>query len=531
MIKSRRDFLRKIIGITVIFPIIQSCVQSTKKMLVLLTGTNHILGHRIWSKNFPKISETIEVKYLIIGGGISGLSAARRLVNKDIKDFKLLELESHVGGNSSNGENKYSKYPRGAHYLPLPNIEDKELINFLVEQKIIVGFDNGKPIFDEFQLSFPPQERLYYNGDWQEDLVPKKGISNEVQNEFIRFFGLMNDYRTKKDSLGKYYFDIPIIQSSSVEEVKLLDLVTMKEWLLEHNFHSEQLHWYVNYSCCDDFGIGIDLVSAWAGIHYFAGRKQNSANNKMDNVLTWPEGNAHLAHLLASFSSKNTIKNNIVYDVKWNDDKVEISSFNSTSNQSIRYVVDKVIVATPQFINQYLIEGRKELTKAFNYAPWIVSAITISESLDNGSFPLAWDNVIYGGVGVGYVYNQNQNINQQNDIKVISYYLPFSNKDFKSGRRKLYSKSESYWTKCIIEDISLAHPNIEEFILSIEIFRLGHGMISPVKGFIFSKEKLAAAKPIDNKIFFAHSDLSGISIFEEAFHQGIRAADQMINFD
>jgi hypothetical protein len=34
-------------------------------------------------------------------------------------------------------------------------------------------------------------------------------------------------------------------------------------------------------------------------------------------------------------------------------------------------------------------------------------------------------------------------------------------------------------------------------------------------------KKSVFEKDIDNKIFFAHTDLSGISIFEEAFHQGI----------
>ena len=38
-----------------------------------------------------------------------------------------------------------------------------------------------------------------------------------------------------------------------------------------------------------------------------------------------------------------------------------------------------------------------------------------------------------------------------------------------------------------------------------------------------------AKTPIDNQIFFAHSDLSGVSIFEEAFHQGINAAKQVLN--
>jgi hypothetical protein len=52
-------------------------------------------------------------------------------------------------------------------------------------------------------------------------------------------------------------------------------------------------------------------------------------------------------------------------------------------------------------------------------------------------------------------------------------------------------------------------------------------MVSPVPGFIFGEERKAAAQPIEGKVFFAHTDLSGISVFEEAFHQGIDAARAM----
>jgi hypothetical protein len=53
-------------------------------------------------------------------------------------------------------------------------------------------------------------------------------------------------------------------------------------------------------------------------------------------------------------------------------------------------------------------------------------------------------------------------------------------------------------------------------------------MIAPRPGFVWGKQKQLAAMPIGNKIFFAHSDLSGISIFEEAFYQGIRAAKEIM---
>jgi hypothetical protein len=54
-------------------------------------------------------------------------------------------------------------------------------------------------------------------------------------------------------------------------------------------------------------------------------------------------------------------------------------------------------------------------------------------------------------------------------------------------------------------------------------------MIAPTPGFVWGTERQRAAQPIADRVFFAHSDLSGVSIFEEAFYQGIRAAKEVLS--
>jgi hypothetical protein len=54
----------------------------------------------------------------------------------------------------------------------------------------------------------------------------------------------------------------------------------------------------------------------------------------------------------------------------------------------------------------------------------------------------------------------------------------------------------------------MAHPTIESFIEDIHIHRLGHGMISPVPGFIFSQAKKKLQLALIIGFFFAHSDLA-----------------------
>lgn len=513
-----------------VVPFLEACKEKVITLLIQLSGTNHLLGHRLRVQNFPKPSKEISTSYMIGGGGISGLSAARHLTKNGITNFLMLELEDHLGGNSSNGQNQYSKYPLGAHYLPLPNLADKALLQFLEEEKIILDYDaNGFPVFDETQMAFAPEERLFYKNSWQEGLVPKTGNSTKEDQEFNRFFKIMDDFRNKKDASGKFWFTIPLSETSTDDKVKALDQLTMKEWIAKNDFSTPSFLDFIDYCCRDDFGLGIAHVSAYAGIHYFAGRKQNATKDKKDTVLTWPEGNARLAHHLQKYTKEKNLKNHLVYKLTILNNKVECLAYDALTKTSTRIIANKVLMATPQFVNQYLLKNRRELSNNFHYTPWLLATLVVNNLDDNSSFPLSWDNVIHGSNGLGYVYDQQQDFQQIHTKKVITYYYSFSSGNLKKTRRTMYKKPKEYWTKMVFEDLKIAHPTIETSTESIAIHLLGHAMISPVPGFIFGNAKKEAAAPIENKIYFAHSDLSGISIFEEAFHQGINAVNQMIH--
>lgn len=526
---SRRNFFKGVAAAILLVPLFQACKEKAVSLLIKLSGTNHLLGHRLRAPDFPEPTAQIRIPYLIVGGGISGLSAARQLSKKGITDFLLVELEKQVGGNSSHGENSYSKYPLGAHYLPLPNKADTKLLKFLEEEKIITGYKDGFAIFDERQLTFAPQERLFYKNSWQEGLVPKFGNSVLEDDQFQAFFSKMAFFQQGQGKDGKYWFDIPLSRSSSDPDIRAFDKLTMKQWLSGNQFTSKPLLDYVDYCCRDDFGLGVDYISAWAGIHYFASRKHDATRDQKENVLTWPEGNARLASHLGQYSKDKTLKNHLVYDVGIVQGKAIVKAFDDSQKKSIEIIADKVIMATPQFVNQYIIKGRKTIAQQFHYAPWLLATLIVTDLPDNSSYPLCWDNVIYGAKGLGYIYDQHESVEQLQAKKVITYYCSFSSADIPKSRRELYRQKTGYWKNFVFGDLKMAHPDIEQFTESIEIHLLGHGMISAVPGFLFGQARESAAKPIDNCVFFAHSDLSGISIFEEAFHQGIHVVNQILD--
>jgi hypothetical protein len=79
----------------------------------------------------------------------------------------------------------------------------------------------------------------------------------------------------------------------------------------------------------------------------------------------------------------------------------------------------------------------------------------------------------------------------------------------------------------ILGDLRRVHPDIDDCVSRIDILRMGHAMIRPTVGFLSraSRQRLATAQ---DGLSFAHSDVSGLSLFEEAHEGGVRAADRTL---
>jgi hypothetical protein len=61
----------------------------------------------------------------------------------------------------------------------------------------------------------------------------------------------------------------------------------------------------------------------------------------------------------------------------------------------------------------------------------------------------------------------------------------------------------------------------------VEITLRGHAMAAPLPGFR-DNAGLTSLREADGPILFAHADLSGFSVFEEAAWWGIRAAEKAL---
>lgn len=498
-----------------------------------LLGASHVAGHRLRARDFPAPAETRDHKVVIIGGGIAGLTAAWRLLKAGVSDFTLLELEADAGGSARYGTNGISAYPWGAHYVTLPPPEAVAVRELLAELGVITGDPlAAKPRYEERYLCHDPQERLYRNGLWHEGLLPEIGARDEDRRQYRRFHELMDAFKARRGRGRRKAFAIPVAESAPDPELIALDRMTMREFLLANGLDSEPLHWYVNYACRDDFGAELGQTSAWAGVHYFASRDGDAENAEPGTVLTWPEGNGWVVRQLAARLGARIVTRAPVHRVRNARRQVEVDYFELDAGRTVRVRAARAIFAAPVFLVPYLLEDASgtlvAAAREFQYAPWIVANLSLKAvPLERVGAPLAWDNVIYDGAGIGYVVATHQALRTAPGPTVLTYYLPLSGQPPAAGRERLLAASRDEWAEAILADLARPHPEIRELTTRLDVFRWGHAMVRPVPGFMWSRARAAFAAP-SGRVHFAHTDLSGMSLFEEAVYWGARAAEAVL---
>lgn len=528
---DRRTFIQWGAGLTGLSAYLLSC-KPERKIPGSIVGANATRGHLLRDKKMERPASWIDKDMVIVGGGISGLSAARWLRNKGVSDMVLLELEDHVGGNAHHGRNELSAYPWGAHYIPVPNNDLTEYLSFLSECEVIVNTDaGGLPVYNELSLCFDPQERLYINGRWQEGLIPQFGVPTAEMQQMERYLKQMELYRYAKGNDGKDAFAIPVDRSSKDPEYTKLDELTMKQWMQQQGYNSGYLQEYINYCCRDDFGTTLDTISAWAGIHYFASRKGKGANAAHSDVLTWPEGNGYLVNNLRRSVSEFISTNRLVTRVYPDKEAINIEYLDAESGVVKGYRAKSCIMAVPQFIAARLLEDKDRMQVVkdkLHYCPWMVANIKVDQLEERSGVPLSWDNVLHGSQSLGYVEASHQLLQQDKAQRNLTYYLPLTEETPAEARKKAQAKSHKQWVKEILDELRVVHPNIDAAVKEVNILLWGHAMAQPLPGMIHGGIREQLARPPDPRIQFAHTDLAGISIFEEAFYQGIAAGERIV---
>lgn len=513
----------------------------------------HALRDRLQSGKLPAPGVVRRAQVIIAGGGVAGLAAARSLRLAGIDDFVLLELEDQPGGNSRGGMVKGLACPLGAHYLPVPGNDAREVQDLLEElglrQRVA-----GRWQYDERHLCHSPQERLYRDGEWQEGLLPVQGVGAGTLAQYRQFSALVQ-------ALGKAArFTMPALKSLEAKRPlppthQALDALVFDDWLVQQGLEDAHLRWYLDYCCRDDYGAGTARVSAWAGIHYFASRHGFSAPGddappEQDGVLTWPEGNGWLTQRLAApLRAGGQLRTGCsVLRISEGRHGVEVDAYNHTTESVERWQAPRAIVALPVFVAARVVQQApaflREAAQRLHWAPWLVANIHIDAPLlDHPGAAPAWDNVLYQDAnpgGLGYVNAGHQRLDPRTALTaptVLSYYQALG--DVPQGREQLTTQPWTHWAQAALATLGGPHPDLARRATRVEVTRYGHAMSIPTPGTLGFLSKIGLQRPsgmrkqLSNgeqtrwlptpttaRLAFAHADWSGYSVFEEAFTRG-----------
>lgn len=502
-----------------------------------------------------KGGEIRKVHTLIAGGGVAGLSAARALRLQGVDDFALLELEDTAGGNARGGSLAGMAHPLGAHYLPVPSDDAPEVQDFLEELGIRKRIA-GRWTYDEQALCHSPQERLYFNAAWQEGLLPMQGVSESTLAQYQRFAQLI----AQAQASGA--FRVPMRpffkQNQLLAGIKYTpSAITFIAYLDQQQLTDPHLRWYLDYCCRDDYGAGIEVVSAWAGIHYFAARHgfaapglESTARAEREGVLTWPQGNAYLTQALTQPLGESLHTAKVILRIEEQRSAVMVDALDGASGQVRRWQAQQCIVALPLHVAARVVaqppEFLQQAVRQVVHSSWWVANIHITAPLHDdgrGAHP-SWDNVIYGGQGLGYVDAMHQSTRPVPGETVLTYYNAAG--AGAQARRDLLQATWPQLRDQALRELSTAHPDITRLAQHISITRYGHAMAVPtpaatahflsqighyparnLRGVLLNQEQInrypKMSTPATQRLRFAHSDWSGVSVFEEAFTRGLHA--------
>lgn len=513
-------------------------------------GTHPERGH-VLRDGAPRLPDTTRrTRVLIAGGGVAGLAAARALRLGGVDDFALLELEDQAGGNARAGLMGGMVCPLGAHYLPVPS-DDAHEVQGLLEELGLRQRVAGRWQYDERHLCHSPQERLYFEREWQEGLLPVQGVGEATLEQYRRFSQAVGA-ASRAARFTMPQFAALDAKTGLAPAHQALDAMTFEAWLQQQGLDDAHLRWYLDYCCRDDYGAGMARVSAWAGLHYFASRHGFHAPGEAvaedrEGVLTWPEGNGWLTQQLAApLKAQGQLQTGTsVLRIAETRRGVEVDAFNHHSGNVERWQAPRCIVALPVFVAARVVQNPPaflaQAAQRLQWAPWAVTNIHLNAPLADrpGAAP-AWDNVIYGDSnpgGLGYVDASHQKLDPRSGPTVLTYYQALG--DVADARQQLATQGAEHWGRAALAALAGPHPDVLQRATRVQVTRYGHAMSIPVPGvqtflsqiglqgtpgkrklLLNGERQRALPTPATARLAFAHSDWSGYSVFEEAFTRG-----------
>ena len=469
---NRRDFIKFVVAGAVAsgcpIDLTQLAQAATHPIRHKLDTEENVICHKVRDGvqfERPPVSGRHEL--VIIGGGMSGMTAAYRSLDRD---FLLLEKESYWGGNAYEMEFEGNYYATGAAF---------------VESDVAGGLAK--------ELGLAPLPISNWDG-------------SIIKGEFVAdFWGAGIDKApypdTVKESFKKFRSEMMKIdfQKRAVE----LDNLPFTHFM--NGYSPEVKQWWDCYGPSNWATLAAETSSLVA-----IGELQGIAgDDRKDDRTTWPGGLGALSKKLAD-KLRETHSDRLLGGctvVAISPQKKEVNVTYMRHGQMKTIAAKAVIMAIPKYITARLVEGlppaQIEAMRKIRYAPYPVVNLIYDQPVFNKGYDTWCPGNSFTDVIVADWTIRNQ-AGYAPKHHILTCYTPMRETD-----RTLFLTEEGTISvaKRVARDVRKNIPGCVVDPVEVHIFRRGHPMFMVTPG-NFTHTLPIVRKPFD-RVFFANTDSQG----------------------
>jgi len=468
---NRRNFIKFVVAGSVVAgcPIDLSLLADDTENKPLVEGEANRICHEVRDGQIfasPAVSARHDI--IIVGGGISGLSAAYFLQHRDIL---LLEKEPHWGGNAYLTDCNGTAYATGSAFLE----KVEGAYNFAKEiglEPLPVANWDGSIINGEF------------NPDTWGDGLDKLPYPPQIREGFKRF---------KKDMLA---IDLKKRQQ---------ELFGVSWSSFFKGYPDEVKRWWDNYGP-SNWGATTDDTAATIGVYEM---QAIAGPDRHDDRYTWPGGLGAISKKLAEtlqprltdrMQSGATVVSVI-------PDKSEARVTYMQGDQLKTVAGKAVIMAAPKFITRRIVQGlpqaQDDAMRQIRYIPYAVVNLIYDKPVFNKGYDTWCPGNRFTDVIVADWVARNQPGYKQK-YNILSCYTPLAEEE---RARLLSENSARKIASEVLTDFQKLEPGLNVDPLEVHIYRRGHPLYMSTPG-TYTQLQPAARQPMD-RIFFANTDSEG----------------------